>query len=329
MSTHDGATNGVLTYNVLLGGERREERIAHVLRRSDADVIALQEVRDDGLLERLAASLDMTPVFAPPGDGRGFGLGVLARLPVEGQRNHRHAEMLRSHLEVRLALPGLPLALHVVHLAARFGERARGEDRRVRELGCVLRDVDRAAPPRISSSATSTAWRRASIWRRRVSSDAWGRCAAPVSWSPGPTAGWRQCRALTWPWVGENNGWRTASIPSSLPACRRCRASLGVSLPLVPGERQVDRVLGRMIERRAVPLLLGRGYADCFRQLHPRAHGYTCATWLPAARIDYVFASPEMARRLIRCEVIGGRDQPDREASVASDHFPLAADFRL
>ncbi|MGD0834168.1 MAG: endonuclease/exonuclease/phosphatase family protein [Candidatus Dormibacteria bacterium] len=325
MSTHDGATIRVLTYNVLLGGGHREQRIAQVLRRSEADVIALQEVRDDGLLQRLAASLRMTSVFAPPGDGAGLGLGVLARVPVDGHRNHRHAEMLRSHLELTLAIPGLPLRLHVLHLAARFGERAQGEERRVRELGCVLRDIERASPaphlvlgdfnslaPGEHLEATRFfrrmgALRRAGLLVRRA--DGW---MAPVS--GGGVAG----------------RWLAHGIdPDLLPGVPALPRLVGHLTALLPESRQVDRVLGRMIERRAVPLILGRGYADCYRRLHPRAHGYTCATWLPAARIDYVFASPEMARRLIWCDVIGGRGRPDREAPTASDHFPVAADFRL
>jgi exonuclease III len=78
-----------------------------------------------------------------------------------------------------------------------------------------------------------------------------------------------------------------------------------------------------------VARLLEAGYADCFRRLHPRATGYTCATWMPAARVDYVFADPLMAAHLKRCEVVGGRRWPDREATIASDHHPLVAEFAV
>ena len=50
---------------------------------------------------------------------------------------------------------------------------------------------------------------------------------------------------------------------------------------------------------------------------------------MPAARIDYVFADPLMAAQLRRCEVVGGRGWPDREATVASDHHPLVAEFAV
>jgi exonuclease III len=93
--------------------------------------------------------------------------------------------------------------------------------------------------------------------------------------------------------------------------------------------RAVDRVLGATIERGTVLRMLESGYTDSFRKLHPRAHGYTCATWMPAARVDYIFASPLMATRLRVCEVVGSRAWPDREATVASDHHPLVAEFAV
>jgi exonuclease III len=88
-------------------------------------------------------------------------------------------------------------------------------------------------------------------------------------------------------------------------------------------------VLNRFIERWTVPRMLGAGYVDCYRAVHPVGEGYTCATWLPAARIDYVFADPPMAKRVVRCEVVGGDGHPDPDALAASDHFPVVADFRL
>ena len=98
---------------------------------------------------------------------------------------------------------------------------------------------------------------------------------------------------------------------------------------LLPRSRAVDRVLGGTIERGTVARLLDSGYVDCFRHLHPRAHGYTCATRMPAARIDYIFADRLMASTLRRCEVVGGRLWPDREATAASDHYPVVAEFSV
>lgn len=76
--------------------------------------------------------------------------------------------------------------------------------------------------------------------------------------------------------------------------------------------------------RPALRPLLTAGYVDCYRVLHPRAPGYTYPAHHPWLRLDYVFASPELAHGLHTCEVVGGN-----VARQASDHFPVRAAFRL
>lgn len=46
----------------------------------------------------------------------------------------------------------------------------------------------------------------------------------------------------------------------------------------------------------------------------------SAAPWL---RLDYIFASPEMAARLRACDIVIGE-----EAERASDHFPIWAEFQ-
>jgi endonuclease/exonuclease/phosphatase family metal-dependent hydrolase len=50
---------------------------------------------------------------------------------------------------------------------------------------------------------------------------------------------------------------------------------------------------------------------------------------MPAARIDYVFASPEALPRLVACDVAVGHGRAARETATASDHFPLLADLSV
>ena len=52
--------------------------------------------------------------------------------------------MLRAHLECEVAVNAdhtHRIRVHNLHLAARFGERANGEERRMRELGAILGDI--------------------------------------------------------------------------------------------------------------------------------------------------------------------------------------------
>ena len=74
--------------------------------------------------------------------------------------------------------------------------------------------------------------------------------------------------------------------------------------------------------RKAIPLLLNAGYIDCYRRIHPIAPGYTYKLPDPSMRLDYIFASIEMALHLNRCAVI-----MNEEARAASDHLPIMAEF--
>jgi len=77
--------------------------------------------------------------------------------------------------------------------------------------------------------------------------------------------------------------------------------------------------------RASVDLIYKAGYLDCFRHMNPQAWGFTCPARAPAGRIDYIFASPELAGRLSACEVvIEGNGSRGEEAS---DHLPVVADF--
>ncbi|MGB8344678.1 MAG: endonuclease/exonuclease/phosphatase family protein [Ktedonobacteraceae bacterium] len=75
--------------------------------------------------------------------------------------------------------------------------------------------------------------------------------------------------------------------------------------------------------REAIPLLLNAGYIDCYRRIHPISPGYTYKLPEPSMRIDYVFASIEMALHLHKCAVVS-----NEEAQIASDHLPILAEFQ-
>jgi endonuclease/exonuclease/phosphatase family metal-dependent hydrolase len=74
--------------------------------------------------------------------------------------------------------------------------------------------------------------------------------------------------------------------------------------------------------RQAIPLLLSVGYVDCYRELHPATPGYTYKLPTPGLRLDYIFASPPLAKRLHASDVVTGG-----EAEMASDHYPVWVEF--
>ena len=46
-----------------------------------------------------------------------------------------------------------------------------------------------------------------------------------------------------------------------------------------------------LVLHSALRLVLGAGYVDCFRKLHPPEDGFTLPAPNPSVRLDYVFAS--------------------------------------
>jgi exodeoxyribonuclease-3 len=76
------------------------------------------------------------------------------------------------------------------------------------------------------------------------------------------------------------------------------------------------------VPRLAIPLVLAAGYVDSYLMLRPDQQGYTFKAWGPVARLDYIFAAPEMAKRLRACDCVASD-----LAAKASDHLPMWAEF--
>jgi endonuclease/exonuclease/phosphatase family metal-dependent hydrolase len=88
-----------------------------------------------------------------------------------------------------------------------------------------------------------------------------------------------------------------------------------------------DRIAkqGNEIPRDVVRAVLERGYMDAHALHHePREFGTTFTTSHPAARVDYIFITPDLAPHLKSCEVF----KPEM-ARFASDHFPVVAQLDL
>jgi endonuclease/exonuclease/phosphatase family metal-dependent hydrolase len=323
----------VLTYNLLHGGAGREDLVAGVIERAGADVVALQEASDLDLVQRIGERLGATVHVGTPSDPAStLNLAVLSRLAVTRAVNHHHPGMLRSHLEVEVGVPSRPMSrlrLHVVHLAARFAETRNGEARRMREIAHVLRDIAEAPPgphcivgdfnavaPEDIVAATDFFARMRELREAGLLVRGDDGMSRPLP-RPGEEDDDHDAR---W-WAVDIHPRLDVGIPS-LPA------AFHPATQFLPRLDMLDRLLNSRIRRDTVAHLEDIGYVDCYRALHDD-DGYTCATWLPAARIDYMMADPMLAGRLTRCDVVGGPEWPDPDAVNASDHFPVVAEFRL
>jgi endonuclease/exonuclease/phosphatase family metal-dependent hydrolase len=325
----------VATYNILLGGGGRWSEITQVLAALDADVVALQEADDRLHVERAAEELGYRVIFGESPTPRHQ--AVLCRLPILSSANHQEpAVFLRNSLEVLVqAPPGSwpsEFYLHTVHLTAAFHRRGRAEPERVRELAAVrthaAADTERphlilgdfnAVAPGDGVKATEffaqiNQWRRSGVLKG---------AGALGSVPPGLSH-------LRWWQDAETRDAVVEELPeavrSGLP---RLPWLVHPLLEVLPRGEATDAVLSALLPRAAVRSMLRAGYTDCLRTLHPRASGFTCPTYQPAVRIDYVFASRALAERLTRCEVAGRSGDLAPVARRASDHFPLLAEFQM
>lgn len=85
-------------------------------------------------------------------------------------------------------------------------------------------------------------------------------------------------------------------------------------------------------ERAAFQEILGLGFVDCFRHLHPAEPGFTWWDYRLNAfkrrmglRIDHILASQSLAASCTACYV----DPLPRASERPSDHAPVIAEFRL
>ncbi len=140
--------------------EAEKAALRAVIRRMDADVIALQEVGGPAFLAELRRDLASEGVSYPHGEAMlaadtERGLAVLSRVPLGAVRAHRDlagrrrgadaAEPVRRGLlQVEVPRPDGPITLFVVHLKSRLGvdkDDPQAEDQRVAEAQAVRNRV--------------------------------------------------------------------------------------------------------------------------------------------------------------------------------------------
>lgn len=113
----------LMSYNIRHGGRGREDVLARVINARTPDVVMLQEARDAGVVERLAAATGM----AQWATFRRQSLGFLSRRPVAHHEWHRPRISRHAFLEVVPA--GEAVRIFGVHLSAvhaAWTERRRG-----------------------------------------------------------------------------------------------------------------------------------------------------------------------------------------------------------
>jgi len=300
----------ILSYNILVGGKRRVDQITKIISSAHPDIVGLVEANSLQAVEELADRLGMQyRISGDPTQARDWQNALLSHLPIVETHSHFRPDILtRPVFEVCLEEEdGQRLTVFVTHLAAAFYRGRGGDSIRRREVQEILRIMapKRGTPHLLMGDFNAIApgdRLQASVLVRHLT-------AMDQRYRQNPRA------AAGYP-----------NLDFVVPGPLRFLKPL---LRVIPRSKMLSALFdgagSLYAPRGSIGMLREAGYIDCFRYTNPDDPGFTCPAAAPAGRIDYIFASPELAERLTRCCVITGGN--GSRGDEASDHLPVVAEF--
>ncbi len=302
----------VLSYNILVGGTHRVEQLLRIIRSSKAGVVGLIEATDEQTVKKLAEHLDMQYYLSGRArDEEGWQGAVLSHLPILDTKIHTSVILTKQPLlEVCVEeTPGHQLTVFVTHLTADFGKGRQANKARRREVRELLRIMQSCRGTKhvlmgdFNSLAPGERLKGSSFLRYVSEPELYYQLKPDAS-----------IQAPDLDFV----------IP---PALRFVKPLLALALKSKFFSMLLDSVDAFYAPHGGIDLLNKAGYVDCFRVLHAKKQGFTWPAPLPSGRVDFIFASPELAPQLQAADVIV--EGEGILASQASDHLPIFADFGL
>src|SRR6266487_951075 len=300
----------ILSYNILMGGTRRVDQLTNIISSAHPDVVGLVEASHPRVVEKLADRLGMQHrMSGSPAHGQDWDIALLSRLPIiEVQTHVRPGILTKPLLEACIREEdGRKLTVFVTHLTAAFSHGRGGDGIRRSEVREILRIMaaKRGTPHLLMGDFNAIApgdrLKASILLRYLVDID-------------------RRHRHNPYATIG--HPYLNIVVPASL-------RFLNPLLRVIPRSKLLcalfDEVGSLYAPRGSIRLLSKAGYFDCFRRMNPYAQGFTCPARAPAGRIDFIFASPELAERLSASKVITKGD--GLRSDEASDHLPVVAEF--
>ncbi len=300
----------ILSYNILVGGTGRVNQLTQIIQSANPDVVGLVEATNPHVVEALAERLGMQYRMSDSAKHSiDWQVALLSRLPIVRTQVHtRPGVLMKPVLEVVVEeANGRELTVLMTHLSAAFYRGWAGDGIRRREVREILRIMRaRQGTPHLlmgdfNALAPGDRLKGSRLLHYLVEID---RRHAE---SPEDSIG---------------HPYLDFVVPAPLrifnPLLRAIpRSQLLCTL--------FDEASALYVPRGSIRLLRNAGYVDSFRRMNPHEWGFTCPAAAPAGRIDFIFASPDLAARLSACRVITETD--GLSADEASDHLPVVADF--
>ncbi len=302
----------VLSYNILMGATRRVNQVASIISAANPDIVGLVEAYQPGVVKKLAEQLGMQAVMnSEVGHSVSQQVALLTRLPIISTQVHIYSDRLtRPLLEVCVEEPGGEhLTIFVVHLSAAFSQKRAGDSLRRREIREILRVMSaRQGTPHLvmgdfNTMAPGDPFEASKLLHYIVQLD-------------------ERYQSNTTKLRQDGHPHLNFVVPASLRLFKPLLRFIAKNKPL---STFFNVAASFYAPRGTIAMIRSAGYVDCFRSMNPYVEGFTCPSAAPAGRIDFIFASPELASQLSRCVVMTDGDGVKGEE--ASDHLAVVADF--
>ncbi len=300
----------ILSYNILVGGGRRIHQLTNIINSAQPDIVGLVEANKpqnvDEIAKRLGMHYRMSESCTQTHKGQ---IALLSRLPILETRTYYLSRRYRKPLlEACIEEEdGHKLTVFVTHLSAAFYRSRGGDGQRRREVLDILRIMaSKNGTPHLvmgdfNAIAPGDRLQASALLRYLLIKD-------------------QQYRRN--PYMEQGHPNLDSVIPEPLRFLYPWMETFSRSKLL---SALLDKTGSLYTSRGSISLLRKAGYIDCFRMKNPYDPGFTCPAGSLAGRIDYIFASPELARRLfISYRIAEGNGFRGEEAS---DHLPVFAEF--
>ena len=300
----------ILSYNILVGGKRRVDQLTKIMSSTQPDIVGLVEATSRQTIEEIANRLGMQ--YRMSGSythGEDWQTALLSRLPIVETHVYKRSDRL-THPLFEACLEeedGRKLTVFITHLAAAFSQGRGGDSIRRREVQEILRIMTpKQGTPHLlmgdfNAIAPGDRLKASMLMRYLVAIDLQHRQNLHA--------------AFGYPHMN-------FVVPKPL-------RFLDPLLRVIPNNKVLSALFdwagSLYAPRGSISLLRKAGYIDCFRLKNPNDPGFTCPAASLSGRIDYIFASPELAERLSASYVVA--EGNGLHSDEASDHLPVFAEF--
>ncbi len=300
----------ILSYNILVGGKHRVDQLTKIISSAQPDIVGLVEANDPRIVEEIAQRLGMQYRMSESyTQANKWQNALLSRLPIRETHLHIHSDILRKPiLEACIEEEdGRKLTVFIAHLTAAFNEARGGDGQRQHEVQEILRIMasKRGTPHLLmgdfNAIAPGDCLKASALLGYLIKMD-------------------QQYRRNPHEDLGYPN--LDSVVPGRLRFIYPFLQTITNSKVLCA---LLDKTGSFYTSRGSINMLRKAGYIDCFRLKYPKDPGFTCPAGSLAGRIDYIFASLELAERLSESYVV--TEGNGIRGEEASDHLPIVAEF--